>query len=327
MAKKTDQNGNPDDTKRRDTSSRESAPPEGGSEVAASAATQKVPATGTESFAEDLDMEKIPDSIRKDYFAAEQDGEASADGEAQAQVPSPMSVAAMVDQVKAIFLLGVLKGLEALGSYLLIHVFDNDFKKVFSKNPYKGTSFADLARHADMPLSRQRLSECVRAAAVSREMEANEKDSSSVPFSVKIELGRIKNATERMEKAERAIAEAWTFQQTRKEVRKLVGTRVSEDARLSQTVLRQVGELIRLSTDEDAKELIGDKDRLKAAMKRADRLKLLTQTEEARKQFTKSARMLKKLEKTLWDIEVEDRKAGESESEEDDQDSDNPADE
>ena len=62
-------------------------------------------------------------------------------------------------------------------------------------------------------------------------------------------------------------------------------------------------------------------------MKRADRLKLLTQTEEARKQFTKSARMLKKLEKNLWDIEVEDRKAGESDSEEDDQDSDNPADE
>jgi len=57
-----------------------------------------------------------------------------------------------------------------IGYYLLAVFFDNDESKAFSKNPYKETSLNDLAKRDDIPFARQKLTDCIKAAAVDMEL-------------------------------------------------------------------------------------------------------------------------------------------------------------
>jgi hypothetical protein len=57
-----------------------------------------------------------------------------------------------------------------IGYYLLAVFFDNDESKAFSKNPYKETSLNDLAKRDDIPFTRQKLTDCIKAAAVDMEL-------------------------------------------------------------------------------------------------------------------------------------------------------------
>lgn len=57
-----------------------------------------------------------------------------------------------------------------IGYYLLGVFFDCDESKAFSKNPYKETSLNDLAKRDDIPFTRQKLTDCIKAAAVDMEL-------------------------------------------------------------------------------------------------------------------------------------------------------------
>lgn len=57
-----------------------------------------------------------------------------------------------------------------IGYYLLAVFFDCDESKAFSKNPYKETSLNDLAKRDDIPFTRQKLTDCIKAAAVDMEL-------------------------------------------------------------------------------------------------------------------------------------------------------------
>ena len=57
-----------------------------------------------------------------------------------------------------------------IGYYLLAVYFDCDESKAFSKNPHKETSLNDLAKRDDIPFSRQKLTDCIKAAAVDMEL-------------------------------------------------------------------------------------------------------------------------------------------------------------
>jgi hypothetical protein len=143
----------------------------------------------------------------------EQDRNRNAGSDVSASLPVAAStppsvrptVKEMVDEVKKLIVEFVGKGLEAIGAYLLTNVFDGNFKKALSKDPYKGTSLNDLARHKEMPLSRQRLSECIRAAGVSAELNSLGLDLDSLTVYHKVELSRIKNPELRVQLARRLM--------------------------------------------------------------------------------------------------------------------------
>jgi hypothetical protein len=81
---------------------------------------------------------------------------------------------ATVDQVasdiKGIAITTVFHAYLLIGYYLLAVFFDNDESKAFSKNPYKDTSINDLAKRDDIPFTRQKLTDCIKAAAVDMEL-------------------------------------------------------------------------------------------------------------------------------------------------------------
>lgn len=223
------------------------------------------------------------------------------------------TVSQMVAEVKNMLVMYVIKGLEAIGDYLLPNVFDGNYKKALSKDPYKGTSLNDLARHKDMPLSRQRLGECIRAAAITQELTALGLILDSLTYFHKVEISRLRSQEARVKLAKEAHEKALTVQEVRDRVRSLTTRSTSADKRMAHAVIRQLGVLAHLSLDEDTKEFLLDKDRLRAALSTGETAKMLDNSEKFRDAIGESEELLHQLEKTLVEIVVERRKEDESE--------------
>jgi hypothetical protein len=66
--------------------------------------------------------------------------------------------------IKGIVITTIFHAYLLIGYYLLAVFFDSDESLAFSKNPYKETSLNDLAKRDDIPFTRQKLTDCVKAA-------------------------------------------------------------------------------------------------------------------------------------------------------------------
>jgi hypothetical protein len=217
------------------------------------------------------------------------------------------TVKEMVDEVKRIIVVFVAMGLEAIGAYLLANVFDGNFKKALSKDPYKGTSLNDLARHKEMPLSRQRLAECIRSAGVGAELESLGLHLDRLTFYHKVEISRIKSPELRVQVALETQEKELTVSEVREKVKKLTGKTISADKRMVKSLIRQLGDVARLTVDDDTLEFLVDKDRLKEALDRGETAQLLDSSEKFRKASAQSRAVLQQLETTLEDIVLERR--------------------
>jgi hypothetical protein len=217
------------------------------------------------------------------------------------------TVKAMVDEVKRLIVAFVGKGLEAIGAYLLVNVFDGNFKKALSKDPYKGTSLNDLARHKEMPLSRQRLAECIRSAGVGAELESLGLHLDWLTFFHKVEISKLKNPEIRVQLAMEAHEKELTVNEVRDRVKKLTGKTISSDKQMVKTLIRQLKDVARLTADDDTREFLLDKDRLKEALDKGETAQLLDSSEKFRKASAESREVLQQLETTLEDIVLERR--------------------
>lgn len=207
-------------------------------------------------------------------------------------------------------------GFEHTGRFILVYDFKNDIQQVFSKRPNKGKrSLSEIARHLDGLMTRQQLADCVRGAAFSREAEASGLDVNFFSFSHKIAAGRLKEADQRLSIAREALENRYTVHQLRERVRELMTGIPSEDRALGQAAIRKVGDILRLSTDNEMHAFLRDKDRLKSALKKADLLRMLDHAEDARKHIHASVKLLEDLEQTLVEITVPDRLASQNNSE------------
>jgi hypothetical protein len=230
-------------------------------------------------------------------------------GESSVGVPKQKpTVSQMVAQVKTILVTSVIIGLEKIGDYLVQHVFEDDFKKELSKDPYKGTSLSDIADHEDMPLSRQRLGECIRVAAFTRELRALGEDSVSLPYYPKLEISRLRPQEARLELAREAHNEKLTVREVRERVKKMTRKTLSADKRMAQAIIKQLGVFSQMSVDDDTRAFLMDKDRLKEALSKGETAQLLDNSEKFRDAFSESEEILPRMEETLVEIVVGRRK-------------------
>ncbi|MBI5249607.1 MAG: ankyrin repeat domain-containing protein [Desulfomonile tiedjei] len=300
-----------------------------GSAIAAAVAASPEP----RSYVQKLDLESIPEVADSPFFKRQPEPEAAQEqqvneteteqndsivptGESAAGAPKPKpTVSQMVATVKTFLVTYVIMGLEAIGDYLLENVFDGNYKKALSKDPYKGTSLSDIADHKDMPLSRQRLGECVRVAAETQELKSFGLESDFLTYYHKLEISRVKSPEERLKLAQEANGKALTVREVRDRVRKLTGKAVSADKRMAQAVIKQLGVFSQMTVDEETREFLKDKDRLKEALTTGETAKLLDHSEKFREAVGESEEILHRLEKTLVEIVVERRQEDETDSE------------
>jgi hypothetical protein len=308
----------------------------GGAPATPSAATQKVPATGTDSFAEELDMEKISPSIREEYFTVERNPDAELEesdletdenypeselsGETEdefaeeneglpVEIISP-DLVLVVQEINAMARDTVESGAVRIGRYILENVFENRLEDALSKDPYKKKSFAAICGHSELRVDPRRLGEWVRVAAFTMELEAEAVELNTLTFSHKLVISKVQDGELRLKLAQEAYTEKLSVSQTEELVRK----RLKGDIPMAGLVMKKIKDRSGLMKDEKLLRLCEDKDGLKEELDANQRMQLIGKIGEAKKRAAEARKLeedylklLGELEERLVEIELESR--------------------
>jgi hypothetical protein len=201
-------------------------------------------------------------------------------------------------EIKGIIIVTIFHAYLLIGYYLLAVFFDNDESQAFSKNPYKETSINDLAKRDDIPFTRQRLTDCIKAAAVDMELRKRGHDFDHLNFEHQLQIARLKKQEQRLEVAQMVNEDRLTPNEVKTFINNMLGKTPSQDKQIGRALIRQLREFVRLTSDEDVQAFLADKDR-SAALDHTEIAQLLDFSEKFRATATDSEEMLKQLETNL----------------------------
>ena len=210
----------------------------------------------------------------------------------------------MANDIKGIVITSIFHAYLLIGYYLLAAFFDNDESLVFSKSPYKETSLNDLAKRDDIPFTRQKLTDCIKAAAVDMEMNKGGHHFDHLHYEHLLQLARLKKPDQRLEKAQEANDNKLTSGELKKIIDNMLGKRTSQDKQIARALTRQLREFVRLASDEDVQGFLEDKER-SAVLEPTEIAQLLEFSGKFREAVEDSEDMLKQLEDNLRENFVE----------------------
>lgn len=219
----------------------------------------------------------------------------------------------VASDIKGIVITSIFHAYLLIGYYLLAVFFDNDESLVFSKNPYKGTSLNDLAKRDDIPFTRQKLTDCIKAAAVDMELNKLGHQFEHLHYEHLLQLARLKKQEQRLEKAREANDKKLTSNELKKDIDNLLGKRTSQDIQIARALTRQLREFVRLTSDEDVQGFLEDKER-SSVLAHTEIAQLLDFSEKFRETVGDSEEMLKQLEANLRENFVEKQQQKEQDS-------------
>ncbi len=215
---------------------------------------------------------------------------------------------ATVDQVareiKGIIIATIFHAYLLIGYYLLAVYFDSDESQAFSRNPYKNTSINDLAKRDDIPFTRQILTNCIKAAAVDMELRKRGHHLDNLHFEHLLQIARLKKQDQRLEQALAANENRLTSNELKKLIDTMQGKTTSQDKQIARTLIRQLREFVRLTSDEDVQGFLEDKER-SAVLDHTEIAQLLDFSGQFRETLVDSEEMLKQLEANLRENFVE----------------------
>ncbi len=224
-----------------------------------------------------------------------------------------------VDQVarniRGIIIATIFQAYLIIGYYLLAVYFDNDESLAFSKNPYKETSINDLAKRDDIPFSKQKLTDCIKAAAVDMELHKSEEVEKfdHLNFEHLLQLARLKKREQRLATARAANGNKLTSNELKKLIDNILGKRTSQDKQIGRALIKQLREFVRLASDEDVRAFLSDKER-SAVLDHTETAQLLDFSCKFRQTAADAQEMLKQLEANLRQNFLEKRQEDTQES-------------
>lgn len=189
-----------------------------------------------------------------------------------------------------------------LGYYLLVVFFDKDPAKAFSRNPKKQTSLNELAQQKGMPFTRQRLSECVRCAALDMALRRMGLHLDSLTYYHYAEISKLPKLQDQIALAQLVELQRLTAGEVKERVGKQLGKISSEDKRIAKAVMRNVGDILRMLTDEETQDFLKDKERMKAAFEPTESTALLGNIRKLKKKIPVTEALFTDLEPSLLDL-------------------------
>jgi hypothetical protein len=204
----------------------------------------------------------------------------------------------MASDIKGIIIVTIFHAYLLIGYYLLAVFFDGDESLAFSKNPYKETSINDLAKRDDIPFTRQRLTDCIKAAAVDMELNKRGHHYEHLHYEHLLQIARLKKQELRLEVAEMAHSQKLTSNELKKHIDNMSGKTPSQDKKIARSLIRQLREFVRLASDEDVQGFLEDKER-SAVLDHTEIAQLLDFSGKFREAVEDSEEMLKRLETNL----------------------------
>lgn len=208
------------------------------------------------------------------------------------------TVEQVATNIRGIIIATIFQAYLIIGYYLLAVFFDNDESQAFSKNPYKETSINDLAKRDDIPFTRQKLTDCIKAAAVDKELHTLREYNEHVNYEHELQMARLKKQEQRLAVARITIVSKLTPNELKKLIDNMLGKRASQDKQIGRTLIRQLREFVRLAADEDVRSFIADKER-SAVLDHTETAQLLDFSGKFRQTASDSQEMLKQLEANL----------------------------
>lgn len=215
--------------------------------------------------------------------------------------------------IRGIIIATIFNAYTLIGYVLLAAYFDCDESQAFSKNPYKDTSINDLAKRDDIPFTRQKLTDCIKAAAVDMELHKSEEVGEEVQkfdhlnFEHLLQIARIKKKEQRLAIARVANGNKLTSNELKKFIDNMLGKTASQNKQIGRALIRQLREFLRMISDEDVKAFLEDKER-SAALDNTETAQLLDFSGKFRQTAADSQEKLKQLEVNLRDNFMEKQK-------------------
>jgi hypothetical protein len=163
--------------------------------------------------------------------------------------------------IKGIVITTIFHAYLLIGYYLLAVFFDNDESLAFSRSPYKGTSINDLSKRDDIPFTRQKLTECIKAAAVDMELRKRGHDFDRLNFDHLSQLARLKKWERRLEFARKADETPLTPGELKRDIDAIFGKAATHGKRIGQAVMKHLREFVRMANDEEVQDFLADKER------------------------------------------------------------------
>ncbi len=219
----------------------------------------------------------------------------------------------VASDIKGIVITSIFHAYLLIGYYLLAVFFDNDESLAFSKNPYKETSLNDLAKRDDIPFTRSKLTDCIKAAAVDMELNKRGYHFEHLHYEHLLQLARPKKQEQRLEKAQEANDNKLTSNELKKIIDNMLGKKTSQDKQIARALIRQLREFVRLTSDEDVQAFLEDKER-SSVLDHTEIAQLLDFSEKFRGTVGDSEEMLKQLEANLRENFVEKQQQKEQDS-------------
>ena len=207
--------------------------------------------------------------------------------------------------IQLIVLSAVSNILMFLGYYLLVVFFDKNPANAFSRNPKKQTSLNELAQQKGMPFTRQRLSECVRCAALDMELRKTGLHLDSLTYYHYAEISKLPKLKDQIALAQVAELQRLTAGEVKERVRKKLGKISSEDKIMAKAVMRNVGDILRILTDEETQNFLKDKERVKAAFEPTESTAFLGNIRKLKKNIPTAQALFTDLEPNLSDLLIE----------------------
>jgi len=172
---------------------------------------------------------------------------------------SPIDMVAR--DIKGIVITTIFHAYLLIGYYLLAVFFDNDESLAFSRSPYKGTSINDLSKRDDIPFTRQKLTECIKAAAVDMELRKRGHQFDRLNFDHLSQLAQLKKWERRLEFARKADETPLTPGELKRDIDAMFGKAATHGKRIGQAVLKHLREFVRMANDEEVQDFLADKER------------------------------------------------------------------
>jgi hypothetical protein len=210
----------------------------------------------------------------------------------------------MASDIKGIIIVTIFHAYLLIGYYLLAVFFNSDESLAFSRNPYKDTSINDLAKRDDIPFTRSKLTDCIKAAAVDLELNKRGHYFEHLHYEHLLQIARLKKQEQRLEKAQEANDKKLTSNELKKFIDNMLGKTTSQDKQIARALIRQLREFVRLASDEVVQGFLEDKER-SAVLDHTEIAQLLDSSGKFRETVLDSEEMLKQLEANLRENFVE----------------------
>ncbi|MFC1833639.1 hypothetical protein ACFL2Q_02750 [Thermodesulfobacteriota bacterium] len=249
-----------------------------------------------EEFNEDVDDEE--------HYEESSEGEQEEASDSAEEGPDiTPSVKTIVRNINDIAFKHVEHGKLAIGEYVLNVVFNDKIEDVLSKNPNKKESLRQICEDDELRVDRRRLSNWVRAAALKRDLEANEIDCSEIMTSQLVAVLRVKDQEKRRELAAEVVPKKLSVRQILEKANTL--NQAASPNNLGKTVRKKIEEPLKLLKDKDTVALLQDEHRLADEINYKDRTEIITVIDEVAKQIEQSKTFLDEVRDNLFLIDME----------------------